>query len=169
VGIAKANRLPQFSIGATLGGSATQLNQMFWNSGRFLELTAGITQPIFDAGTLKHREQAAVESSNQAAAQYRATANVAFQNVADTLHALYADADAMKAAPQAATAAKTTLELVQRQHERGYLDRVALVGAQQTYRQARMSVVQAQASRLADTVALLQALGGGWWHRPQGS
>jgi NodT family efflux transporter outer membrane factor (OMF) lipoprotein len=169
VGIARANRLPQFSIGATLGASATQLNQLFWNSGRFLELTGSVTQPLFDAGTLKHREQATVETLRQATAQYQATANVAFQNVADALHALYADADAMKAASQTAAAAKTALELMQRQHARGYLDRVTLVGAEQAYRQARMGVVQAQANRLADTVALLQALGGGWWHRQDAS
>ena len=32
--------------------------------------------------------------------------------------------------------------------------------------QALLSVVQARANRLADTAALYQALGGGWWNRP---
>ena len=37
--------------------------------------------------------------------------------------------------------------------------------AQLTYRQALLVRVQAQASRLTDTAALFQALGGGWWNR----
>jgi len=40
-----------------------------------------------------------------------------------------------------------------------------LLNAQQTYLQARMALIQARANRLSDTVALFQALGGGWWNR----
>jgi hypothetical protein len=40
-----------------------------------------------------------------------------------------------------------------------------LLNAQQTYLQASLVRVQAQAARLADTAALFQALGGGWWNR----
>jgi hypothetical protein len=42
---------------------------------------------------------------------------------------------------------------------------LALLNAQQTYQQALLSVVQAEAARYGDTVALVQALGGGWWNR----
>jgi outer membrane protein TolC len=40
-----------------------------------------------------------------------------------------------------------------------------LLNAQQTYQQALLSLAQAKAARYADTVALFQALGGGWWNR----
>jgi outer membrane protein TolC len=39
-----------------------------------------------------------------------------------------------------------------------------LLSAQQADQQARISLIQAQANRFADTAALFQALGGGWWH-----
>ncbi|SOZ38425.1 Outer membrane protein, tolC-like [Cupriavidus neocaledonicus] len=165
VGVARAARLPQFSIDATLGGAASHIGQMFWNSGKFFDLALGITQPLFAGGTLLHRERAATEALRQAAAQYRSTVITAFQNVADTLHAIQTDAEALQAAAEVTDTAKTALDLTQRQHQRGYLDRLALIGAQQTYRQAQLNLAQAQATRLGDTAALFQALGGGWWDR----
>jgi outer membrane protein TolC len=90
---------------------------------------------------------------------------VAFQNVADTLTALEQDADALKAAAAAADAAKVTLDLAQRQLQDGYAGYLALLNAEQGYQQGLINLVQAQANRYADTAALFQALGGGWWHR----
>ena len=71
----------------------------------------------------------------------------------------------MKAAAAAADAAKVTLDLSQRQWQDGYASYLALLSAEQAYQQARINLVQAQANRYADTAALFQALGGGWWHR----
>ena len=88
----------------------------------------------------------------------------AFQNVADTLTALDQDAEGLKAANDAAAAAKVALDLAEEQYQRGYASYLALLNAQQAYQQDRIALVQAQAARLADTAALFQALGGGWWH-----
>jgi outer membrane protein TolC len=85
--------------------------------------------------------------------------------VADTLAALEQDADGLKAAAAAADAAKVTLDLAQRQLQDGYAGHLAVLSAEQAYQQARITLVQAQANRFADTAALFQALGGGWWHR----
>ena len=139
---------------------------MFSGGNGFWDLTAGITQPIFDAGTLKHRERAAQAAFTQAAEQYRSTVLTAFQNVADTLHALEQDADALKAAATAKNAASVTLDLAGKQYQSGYASYLALLSAEQAYQQAAINLVQAQASRYADTAALFQALGGGWWNRP---
>jgi NodT family efflux transporter outer membrane factor (OMF) lipoprotein len=165
LGVARAARLPQFSINATAGGAASQFSQMFWSSGKFFDLALGVAQPIFDGGTLKHRELAANESLRQARAQYRSTVITSFQNVADTLHAIHADAEALNAANEVTDTARAALDLTRRQHARGYLDRLVLIGAEQTYRQALLNKAQAQANRLGDTAALFQVLGGGWWHR----
>jgi NodT family efflux transporter outer membrane factor (OMF) lipoprotein len=163
VGVARAARLPQFSIDANFGGSASHFDQMFWPSGQFFEVVLGISQSLFDGGTLKHRERAARESLRQSAAQYRSTVLSAFQNVADTLQAIHSDAEALQAADETATAAKTALDLTRRQHDRGYLDRLALIQAEQTYREALLGQTEAVASRLGNTATLFQALGGGWW------
>jgi outer membrane protein TolC len=101
----------------------------------------------------------------QANEQYRSTVLNAVQNVADTLVALEQDAAALKAASAANDAAKVTLDLSQRQYKDGYANTLALLSAEQAYRQTQISLVQAQAARYADTAALYQALGGGWWRR----
>ncbi len=166
-GVAAAARLPQFSIGAAIGGAAGHVNQMFWPSGAFFSLAGNLTQPLFNGGALKHRQLAADAALQEAAAQYQATVLTAFQNVADTLRALHADADSLQVALAAEENAGASLALMRRQLARGYVDRLALIGAEQTRRQAALNVAQARANRLGDTAALFQALGGGWQPRAQ--
>jgi outer membrane protein TolC len=111
------------------------------------------------------RERAARDAYLQASEQYRSTVLTAFQNVADTLHALQYDADALKAAAAAKDAANVTLNLASEQVGSGYASYLTLLNAEQMYQQALINLAQAQANRYADTVALFQALGGGWWNR----
>jgi NodT family efflux transporter outer membrane factor (OMF) lipoprotein len=165
IGIAVANRLPNILLSANAGSTAAAMDQLFTSGTGFWGLGALATAPLFQGGTLLHQERAAKAAYVQAAEQYRSTVLTAFQNVADTLTALEQDADALKAAAAAADAAKVTLDLAQRQLQDGYAGYLALLNAEQSYQQDRINLVQAQANRYADTAALFQALGGGWWHR----
>ena len=61
--------------------------------------------------------------------------------------------------------ARETLDLTQRQFQLGAVNYLALLDAQRQFNLARFALVQAQAARYADTAALFQALGGGWWNR----
>jgi NodT family efflux transporter outer membrane factor (OMF) lipoprotein len=167
VGIAVTAMLPQFSLSGQYGGNATQINQMFSAGGPFWSLYGNVTQPVFQGGTLLHQERAANAALKQAAAQYRNTVIVAYQNVADTLHASLSDADKLSADVEAETAAKVTYDLTRRQMEAGFVSSLVLLGAEQAYDQALITRVQAQATRFGDTVALFQALGGGWWNRKE--
>jgi NodT family efflux transporter outer membrane factor (OMF) lipoprotein len=164
-GVALANMLPQFAISADVGSSSLKLGKLFTPYTGFWDLGASLTQTLFDAGALLHKHRAADAALDQAGAQYRAAVILACQNVADTLRALQADADALKASADAQRAAKTTFELAQRQRALGTISWVAVVNAEQAYRQAELALLQAQASRYADTAGLFQALGGGWWNR----
>ena len=166
IGIAIANRLPNITLTANAGTMALEAGQMFADGSGFWTLAGNVTQPIFEGSALLHRERAAKAAYVQAAEQYRSTVLTAFQNVADTLNALEQDADALKAAAAAADAAKVTLDLTQQQTETGYVNYLALLNAEQAYQQAVINLVQAQANRFADTAALFQALGGGWWNQP---
>ncbi len=165
IGIAVANRLPNITLTANTGSSASSISQLFTSGTGFWSVGADLTAPLFQGGALLHQERAARANYLQAAAQYRSTVLSACQNVADTLAALAQDAEALKAAATAATAAKTTLDLAQHQWQAGYAGYLVLLNAQQAYQQARINLVETQASRYADTAALFQALGGGWWHR----
>ncbi len=165
VGVAIANMLPQFTITGAGGGTATQFAQLFSHGGTFWTLIGDATQPIFQGGTLWHTKRAADEALHQAAAQYQSTVLTAYQNVADTLHALVADADALAADTQAERAAKELLDLTQLRSKNGYTDYPTELAAAIAYSQAVLSLAQAQATRFGDTAALYQALGGGWWNR----
>ena len=167
IGIAIANRLPNIVLTANAGSSAPQMSQLFTSGTGFWGIGASLTAPLFQGGMLLHQERAAKAAYEQAAEQYRSTVLTAFQNVADTLTALDQDAEAVKAAAKAADSAKVTLDLTQRQWQSGYAGYLALLSAQQAYQQGRISLIQAQANRFADTAALFQALGGGWWHRTE--
>lgn len=165
IGVAVANRLPNFTLTADAGSMATIFTKMFTSGSGFWDVGAGVTQPVFEGGTLFHRERAARAAYTQAEEQYRSTVLTAFQNVADTLNALEQDADALKTAAAAKDAAAVTLELTKKQYQTGYVNYLGLLSAEQSYQQALINLVQAQANRYADTAALFQALGGGWWNR----
>jgi NodT family efflux transporter outer membrane factor (OMF) lipoprotein len=167
-GVALANMLPQFSIDAGLGSSALMLGQLFSPYTGFWDLGASLTQTLFDSGALLHRRRAADAALDQAAEQYRAAVILACQNVADTLRALQTDAEALRASAAAEQAAQSTLDLARRQYALGSITQVAVLNAEQSYGQAELALVQAQAGRLADTAALFQSLGGGWWNLPTG-
>jgi len=165
IGIAVANRLPNFMLSADVGAMALTAGDLLTRSAEFWTVGAGVTQPVFQGGALLHKERAARAAYLQAAEQYRSVVLTAFENVADTLIALQQDADALKAAAAAEGAATVTLDLAKKQWQSGYANYLALLSAEQAYQQALISFVQAQANRYADTAALFLALGGGWWNR----
>jgi NodT family efflux transporter outer membrane factor (OMF) lipoprotein len=166
VGVAIASRFPQIALSANAGSSALEIADVFKSGNGFWSVGLDLAAPIFQGGALLHAERSAKAALVQAAAQYRSTVLTAFQNVADTLSALDEDAKALQAAAAAADAAKTTLDLAQRQTQSGYANELSLLNAQQAWQQARIALIQAQADRYADTAALYLALGGGWWHDP---
>jgi len=165
IGQAVAARIPQITLSGNVGTSSNTFSQLFTPGTNFWTLSGGVTQPIFEGFTLLHKERAARAAFDQAAAQYQATVLTAFQNVADTLRALQADADALKAATDSVRAASRSLEIVRKQLSLGQIPYTGVLQAEYTYQQALLSQVQAQANRLSDTATLFQALGGGWWNR----
>jgi len=166
VGVALAAMLPQFTISANTGSAALEIGRLFSPYTGFWSAGASLSQTLFDGGALLHRRRAADAALDAAAAQYRAAVILACQNVADTLRALQADADALKASSEADRAARVTLELAQLQYKLGAISFVAVMNAEESYQQAEVALVQARANRYSDTAGLFQSLGGGWWNRP---
>ncbi|HEY1790232.1 MAG TPA: efflux transporter outer membrane subunit [Verrucomicrobiae bacterium] len=164
IGVAVAHRIPAITLTADAGTMALEAGQIFEGGSGFWDIGAGVTQPIFQGGTLLHQERAARDQYNQAAAQYRSTVIAAFQNVADTLNALQHDADTLQSIVNAANAAKVSFDLTRRQLEVGNAGYLDVLNAEHAYRQATLALIQAQANRYSDTAALFQALGGGWWN-----
>lgn len=165
VGVAAANMLPQISLNANVGSSATDFSQLFTTGNGFWSLIGNLTQPVFAGGSLLHKKRAAEAGLEQAAADYRSTVIKAFQNVADSLRALQYDAETLKAQVDAERAAAESLDIARNSLKLGATSYLSLLNAEQSYRQAVINRVQGQSNRYADTAALFQALGGGWWNR----
>jgi NodT family efflux transporter outer membrane factor (OMF) lipoprotein len=162
IGVATANMLPQFTISTHLADYASEaVSPGVLASNIF----GGLAQPIFEGGALLHRRRAAIAGYDQALAEYRYTVLVAFQNVADTLHALEADAAAVRADALAEKSAAQSLRVAHEQYAGGYIPYLTLLSAENYYQQTVLTLIQAEAVRYADTAALFQALGGGWWNR----
>jgi NodT family efflux transporter outer membrane factor (OMF) lipoprotein len=168
IGVAIAAQLPQFTLTGNAGTTANQISQLFTTPGTaFWTFAGNVAQTVFDAGALLHKKRAADAAFDEAAAMYRSTVITAFQNVADALHALEADAETLKATYAAERAAFKSLEIARRQLQLGAITYLGLLTAENTYDTALLALVQAQAARYADTAALFQALGGGWWNREE--
>ncbi len=165
VGVAIANRLPQFPLTASYGSSALTAASLFTPATAVWSVAGGVAQPIFHGFSLLHQERAARAAYDAADAQYRNTVLTAFQNVADALRAVQFDAATLKAQQRAVRAASDTFDLTRGQYRLGAITYIILLNAQRSYQQALLALVQAQAARYADTAALFAALGGGWWNR----
>ena len=166
IGVATANLYPQLTLSGSYGSTATTFPSLLRSSSAIWGLGAGLAQPVFNGGALNAKRRAAIAAYEGAAADYRATVLVAFQNVADSLRALDSDASALKEQAEVEALARASLDLNTQQFKLGAISYLTLLDAQRTYQQARVGLVQAQAARYADSAALFQALGGGWWNRP---
>jgi NodT family efflux transporter outer membrane factor (OMF) lipoprotein len=164
VGVATAHLYPQITLSANVGTLATDAGNLFSNW--FYLLGASLTQPIFRGGELQARRRSAVAAYEQAGAAYREAVLQGFQNVADALRALEADAARLKDRVDAAAQARRYLDIAAERHKAGGLSEAALLDAMRQHQRAVLEQTQAVADRYADSAALLQALGGGWWRDP---
>jgi NodT family efflux transporter outer membrane factor (OMF) lipoprotein len=164
IGVAKSNRLPNINLTTTgIGAASTTLTSFVGPNTNFWGLAGILTQPIFDSGTLLHRQKAAEAAYQEAAETYRSTVIQAFQNVTDTLNAISEDSRAYTTAQSARQAAKNNASIARHQWQLGDLNTYILLQNEQNYLQARIAFIQSETNRLLDSVALFQALGGGWW------
>jgi NodT family efflux transporter outer membrane factor (OMF) lipoprotein len=162
VGVAEAALLPAISLSANSGSAAVQLSNLTAPGTRFWSLGGSLSQTLFAGGSLVHRKRAAVALMDQAADSYRSTVLQAFRQVADVLAALQSDAATLAAQTRAESAAAQSLNLVVQNLKLGSASGLELIQAEHEHEMAVLALVQARAARLADTVALYQALGGGW-------
>jgi NodT family efflux transporter outer membrane factor (OMF) lipoprotein len=206
VGVAIANRLPQFNLYGNAGLMSSQFKYLFNSNPQFIfwTLAANVTQTIFDGFTLEQRQRAAEAGWDQAAEQYQTTVVNAFQNVADALQAIERDKEVVRWALEAKDAAvrnrcltiavfvkwdgndpvnlkaprsewpklidwwrQNCARRVKPPYFEGDEDKNGsdVLVAEQLYLSSQIALVQAEATRLSDVVALFQALGGGWWNR----
>ena len=165
LGVATANMYPQLNLTGSIGSETTQASQLFKSGSAAWNVGGSLLQPLFHGGELLHAKRAARADLDRATAVYRGSVLSALQDVADTLRALEADARTLQADLITETDAQDTLNMTKLQYKVGGVSYLQLLNAERVFLQARQNRVQAEAARYADTAALFQALGGGWWNR----
>lgn len=159
-GVAVSKLYPQINLSASLGTQALTMGALFGPGSTVWSLAGQLAQPLFNAG-LKAGANAAEASLQAAGANYQQTVITALRNVADALRALDNDAQTLQAQSAADASAQESLALVQQQYQLGAASYLQLLVAEQQAQQTRISLIAAQAQRLADSAALYQAMGGG--------
>ena len=163
VGVATANLYPQITLSANIGSLASSGGDLFSSGSGFYVLGASLTQPLFHGDELQAKRRAAVAAYEQAGAAYQEVVLQSFQNVADVLRALEADAKKVKDRTDAATQARTYHDITSARFKAGGVSYFFLLDAQRKLHGALIDRTQALADGYADSAALFQALGGGWW------
>jgi NodT family efflux transporter outer membrane factor (OMF) lipoprotein len=167
VGVALAARLPDVTLTGSAGGASTAITSVLAPQNTLWTVAGNVAQTVFDAGALRHKQKAAEAALEQAKSQYRSAVLVALQNTADVLQGIVEDAETDRHAAAAQAAADRSLRLARQQLAAGEVGALPELNAEATYDQAEAATAQAHAARYADTVALFQALGGGWWNDPK--
>jgi len=160
IGVARAARFPAVSLTAFVGGQSAAVEDIA--SSGIWGLGVGVLAPLFDAG-----RRAAVE--DQAAARYRQTlaswqrsVEGAFREVSDALVNLEETSNSEADLRARVEAARNALELSQVRYESGYSPYLEVLDAQRTANDAEIAFVRNRQARLAFSVDLMRALGGGW-------
>ncbi|MBL0210821.1 MAG: efflux transporter outer membrane subunit [Holophagaceae bacterium] len=160
-GVAIAKLYPQLTLTANLGSQALTTASLFGPGSLIWSLGSQLTQPLFNPG-LRSNARAAEAGLDAAGANYKQTVLQALRNVADILRTIESDAQAQASLVAASQSAEQSLRLVQQQLALGAASYLQILQAQQQAQQVRINVLAIQAQRLGNTVALYQAMGGGW-------
>ena len=165
VGEAIAKMYPLIQITGDLGFENGRLANFFDASSLIWSVAGGLTQTIFDGGTLRANKRAAEAALKAVVADYQSTILNDFAQVANALRAVQHDAQRLQYEQRAYLAALHAYKLARWEYKAGAVDYTALLTAQVQYQQSRLAVVTAKSQRYQDTAALFVAMGGGWWPR----
>jgi NodT family efflux transporter outer membrane factor (OMF) lipoprotein len=160
VGVADSNLYPKIVLSASAAQEGLSPGALFEGGHTAWSLISGVTAPIFDAGTLRAQQRAAVDEMHASAARYEQTVLEAFAQVADSLDSLDHDSQQLDAQTQAERAAASSLELARASYHEGNVGVLQVLDAERSYQRARLGFVRSEAQRYLDTVQLFLALGG---------
>ena len=162
VGVAKAARLPRITLTGEYGWSSEDLNKLLRTENIIWNLTAGLVQPVFDAGRLKAGQRAAEARYEQGAAEYVKAVLDAFADVERALLTRELQLDRREREITFLTEARATQRVAQNRYLKGLVNYLDVLNAQITRFQAEDSLVLVDLTILRNRVALHRALGGSW-------
>lgn len=162
IGVAKAALYPTISLTAGLGGESLELGDILKSAARIWTGGVSLYLPIFDSGKLNSKVDQASAKQKQALASYEGAIQTAFREVNDALVDLRQNTEREDALNKSQIAAKKALDVSENRYKSGYSAYLDVLDAQRVYNDSALSYVQSRQARLAATVSLFKALGGGW-------
>ena len=166
IGVAQSAYYPGITLNASTGSGASKVADLFKAASSVWSLGLSAAQVVFDAGAISARVDSAQAVRDQTVARYRQTVLTAFQDVEDQLSATRVLQVQQGLRRQASEAADQVEQQVLNRYRSGQVGYTDVITAQTTALTARRALVQAMADRQTTTVALIQALGGGWQPAP---
>ncbi|MDG5497833.1 efflux transporter outer membrane subunit [Niveispirillum sp. BGYR6] len=162
IGIASAAYFPNVTLSASSGFSASALGDLLRASNFVWSVGPQLAENLFDGGARDAAKAQAIAAYDQQVASYRQTVLTSLQAVEDQLSSLNALQGQIDARDQAVTAATEAERIVLNQYKAGTVGYTEVITAQTAALSARQSALTVRQNRLTATVALLEALGGGW-------
>jgi NodT family efflux transporter outer membrane factor (OMF) lipoprotein len=162
IGVAVAAYFPSLTLSGSTGFSASTLGSLLAASNNVWSVGPQLALTVFDAGARDAAVDQARAAHDQAVASYRQTVLAAMQSVEDQLAALRVLADQAAVQEVAVTSARQAEQLVLNQYKAGTVAYTSVVTAQATSLANQQTALSIAQSRLAASVSLIQALGGGW-------
>jgi NodT family efflux transporter outer membrane factor (OMF) lipoprotein len=166
IGAAEAAFFPTLTLTATGGFQSTLISQLFELPSRYWSLGPGLAEVLFDAGLRRAQTDQAIATYDQSVATYRQTVLTAFQDVEDNLAALRILEQEAAVQDEAVKAARESVTITLNQYRAGTVNYLAVVVVQTTALSNERAALTILGQRLADSVALIKALGGGWSETP---
>jgi len=162
IGVARAALFPTISLTGALGAQSSEFSTLLSSGAGIWSLGFGLALPIFDAGRRSARVDQAEARREQSVANYQRSIETAFREVADALVNLAETGGAEAELQTRLEAARNALELSRVRYESGYSPYLEVLDAQRTANDAELAFVRNRQARLAFSVDLMRALGGGW-------
>jgi multidrug efflux system outer membrane protein len=162
VGVAKAARLPTITLTGGYGWSSDDLSRLLRSENVLWNLTAGLAQPVFDAGRLKAGQRAAEAQYLQGVADYVKTVLDAFGEVESALLTRKQQLERRERELKFLEEARATQRVAEDRYTRGLVIYLDVLNAQITRYQAEDSLALVDLAIMRNRVALHRALGGGW-------
>jgi len=163
IGVARAALFPSVSLTASAGVQSAEFADLVAGPGAAIwSLGVALAAPIFDAGRREARVEQAAARREQALAAYQRAIETGFREVADALVNVQQTGDSETELKARLDAARNALELSTLRYQSGYSPYLEVLDAQRTANDAELAFVRNRQARLAFSVDLMKALGGGW-------
>ena len=162
IGVAKSAYYPSITLGASGGFESSSITTLLNGPSGFWSFGGTALMTVFDVGRRRALTDQAIAAYDYQVAAYRENVLTGFQQVEDNLAAVRILENEAKVQDEAVVAAQRSLDLSIKRYNGGVTDYLEVIVAQNAALTDEVTAVNILGRRMANTVLLIQALGGGW-------